>query len=165
MYEFLALVLLLIVGAVLGLLVFLLLYLDRVRKAGMRAEGEEEDREPGSFGGGLMSRGLDALRRAVRLTRRLGVGRQLLAAISVQNMYANLTRIATRHGNPRRPAQPPDAFLPVLERIFPGQEPALGRLTAAYMRVHYGDRPVQSEELAALRDDYRSVRAAVLEKG
>jgi hypothetical protein len=82
----------------------------------------------------------------------------LLAAISVQNIYANLCRLARQRGYPRHPAQPPDDYLPVLAQAFSGQEEALTRITAAYMRVHYGDRPVTPDELAEVRRDYRLVR-------
>ncbi len=63
-------------------------------------------------------------------------------------------------GHPRRPAQPPDDYLPVLVRAFGGFEDQLGRITAAYIRVHYGDHPVTLAELTQLREDYRAVRDA-----
>lgn len=101
------------------------------------------------------------LRNLFGLARRFGLGRQLLAAISVQNLYANLTRLARRRGYPRPPATPPDRYLPTLNRAFPGQEPALARLTDAYMRVHYGEAPATSHELAQLRADYEAIRLSV----
>jgi hypothetical protein len=143
--------------------VFLLLFLERVRRERGRTEGEDERLERATFGAGILRRGLIALRDAAGLTRRFGFGRQLLAAISVQNIYANLSRIARRHGHPRMPAQPPDDYLPVLRRVFPGHEAELQRITAAYMQVHYGDRPVATDELASLRTDYRAVRASEVE--
>lgn len=139
-------------------LVLLLLQLERVRKAGLDDQPEEETREPATFDAGLLQRGLGRLRRAARLIGRLGLGGRLLAAVSVQNIYANLCRLAARRGHPRPPAQPPDDYLPDLARAFPGHEAALARITAAYMRVHYGDHPVTLAELAALRQDYRAVR-------
>lgn len=146
---------LMIVTAVLGLLIFLLLYLERVRKTGLRDEGEDEGMEPATFGGGLLGRGLDGLRNAGRLIRRFGIGRELLAAISVQNIYANLCRVGRQRGRPRLLSQPPDAYLPVLAQVFPGEEERLRRITLAYMRVHYGAHPVTDVELAQLRGDYR----------
>ena len=89
------------------------------------------------------------------------MGRQLLAAVSVQNIYANVCRVARHRGYARRPAQPPDDYLPALAQAFPDQEEPLRRITAAYMRVHYGDRAVDSDELAGLRRDYRAVRGSV----
>jgi streptomycin 6-kinase len=50
--------------------------------------------------------------------------------------------------------------LPVLARVFPGQDEALTRITAAYMQVHYGDQPVGLAELAQLRQDYQKIRTA-----
>lgn len=147
-----------LVLAGLGAVVLLLLYLERVRKAGLADQPEEEGREPATFGGSILRRGLDRLRGAARLVGRFGLGGRLLAAVSVQNIYANLCRLASQRGHPRPPAQPPDDYLPTLRRTFPGHDAALARITAAYMRVHYGDHPVSMAELSGLRDDYRAVR-------
>jgi hypothetical protein len=150
-----AIILVMIVIAALGLLIFLLLYLERVRKAGQRIEDEEEGLEPATFGSGLLERAMDGLRNAGRLIGRYGLGRDLLAAISVQNIYANLCRIGRQRGKPRLLSQPPDVYLPVLATVFPGEEERLRRITLAYMRVHYGAHSVADEELAQLRGDYR----------
>lgn len=99
------------------------------------------------------------LRDLATLLRRYGLRPGLLAAISVQNLYANVCRLAGRRGYARPPAQPPDEYLPHLQAAFPGQESALTRLTAAYMRVHYGDQPAAGEELAQLRADYATIVA------
>lgn len=154
-----AILVLMIVLAVVGVIVFLLLYLERVRKSGQRLENEDEGLERATFGGGILQRAADSLRGAGALIRRFGVGRELLAAISVQNIYANVCRIARQRGHPRRISQPPDAYLPVLAEAFPGQDERLRRITFAYMRVHYGEHPVPSQELAALRADYAALRA------
>jgi hypothetical protein len=153
-----ALVLGIVVAA--GLIIgFFLLYLERVRRGRARVEDEEEGAERVT-GGGILDRGAQALKNLAGLVGRFGVSRQLLAAVSVQNIYANLCRLARQRGYPRRPAQPPDAYLPTLTRAFAGHEEALARITAAYMRVHYGDRPVGMDELSSLRADYRAVREA-----
>jgi len=148
---------LLAVALALGLL---LLYLERIRPHPSRDEVEEEVAEDVTLGGGLLGQGVRWLKTMAGLVGRFGLSRQLLAAISVQNIYANLCRLARLRGYPRRPAQPPDAYLPVLARAFPGQDPALVRITAAYMRVHYGDQPVDPAELAQLRHDYQGIRIA-----
>ena len=147
--------------AVLLLLGFLVLYLEKTRRAKARDEDELEATEALTFGGGILGRGLRALRNAVRLVRRYGVGRGLLAAVSVQNIYANLCRLARQRGCGRPAAQPPDLYLPTLARAFPGQDERLGRITAAYMRVHYGEQPVAFAELAGLRADYRAIRESL----
>jgi hypothetical protein len=137
-----------------------LLSLKRIREQQRREETEEELEEEITLGGDTLGRGWRWLRDRVGLVRRFGVGRELLAAISVQNMYANLCRLAGQRGYPRHPAQPPDRYLPHLVQAFGGHQEAISRLTMAYMRVHYGDRAVGIRELASLRRDYDQVRTA-----
>jgi hypothetical protein len=148
----------LIVLAILVLMGFVLLFLNKMRAKSERDEAEETREEEITLGGATLGRGLRWLRDMVGLVRRFGLSRQLLAAISVQNIYANLCRLARGRGYPRHPAQPPDDYLPVLAQAFPSQEEALSRITAAYMRVHYGDQSVTAVELAQLRGDYDRVR-------
>lgn len=140
---------------------FVLLFVGRIRAGRAAEDAEQAGSEAMTFGGGAARRGWRRLRNLARLVQRYGVGSQLLAAISVQNIYANVSRLARRHGFPRRPAQPPDEYLAVLYQAFPGQEPALQRLTAAYMRVHYGDRAISDEELSQLRADYRHLQETI----
>jgi hypothetical protein len=136
------------------------LYLERIRKQHIRDQAESGAGEEVTLGGGALQRAGQRLRGWMNLVRRFGFSPQLLAAVSVQNIYANLCRLARQRGFARRPAQPPDDYLHLLEQAFAGQEAALARITAVYMRVHYGDRPVDPEELAGLRADYRQVRAS-----
>jgi len=146
--------------AILLMLGFVLLYLGRISSRARQDGAEEESGEAITVGGGTLGRGVRWLRDMAGLVRRHGLSRQLLAAISVQNIYANLCRLASRGGYPRHPAQPPDDYLPVLGEAFAGQEEALARITAAYMRVHYGDQAVSSAELGQIRKDYDQVRTA-----
>jgi hypothetical protein len=107
----------------------------------------------------MLNRGVQWLRDMSNLMKRYGLSRQLLAAISVQNIYANLCRIANRRGYPRHRAWPPDDYLPTLKKVFgPEAEEALSRITLAYMRVHYGDKLIGIAELAQLQKDYHLVR-------
>lgn len=147
-----------IIMAVLAGVGFLLLYLERVHKSREQPGSEEEGSEKATFGGSILGRGMDTLRNMTGLLRRFGLGTQLLAAVSVQNIYANVCRLASRRGHPRPAAQPPDDYLPTLNRSFPGHADALSRITSAYMRVHYGDHPVDLGELAQMREDYRAMR-------
>jgi hypothetical protein len=150
-------------GVLLGLLIavgIILLSLERISSRHHEEEAEEELEEEVTLGGGTLGRGCRWLRDRVGLVRRFGVGRELLAAISVQNMYANLCRLAGQRGYSRHPAQPPDRYLPILVEAFGGHQGALSRITNAYMRVHYGDRAVSFGELARLRGDYDEVRTS-----
>ncbi len=153
-YGFVLLLIALAVG-------FVLLFVGRLRTPRPGEESERVTGEPVTFGGRAAQRGWRRLRNLARLIQRYGVGSQLLAAISVQNIYANVSRLARRHGFARRPAQPPDEYLAVLCQAFPGHDLALQRLTTAYMRVHYGDRPVSDDELSQLRADYRLLHEEV----
>lgn len=148
-----------LVLVVLTLMVALVLVvLGRVRRGRSADQDEAAAGEALTLGGGSLRRGLQRLRRLARLVRRYGLGSQLLAAISVQNLYANLTRLARQRGFGRPPALSPDDYLPLLAQAFPGQDAALQRLTLAYMRVHYGDHPVAENELAQLRADFRAIQ-------
>ncbi|MFP4345821.1 MAG: DUF4129 domain-containing protein [Anaerolineales bacterium] len=138
-----------------------LLVLRRMRPA--RREGvpsaEEVQQEPLSLGG-LFDRLGAGLRDAAGMVRRFGLSRELLDAISVQNAYANLCRLAARRGYPRPPALPPDRYLRLLEEAFPGHAAALAEITAAYMRVHYGDQSVDHATLTRIRERYAEIREA-----
>lgn len=130
---------------------FLFLWLERSRAGRSAMEAEEEAVERWSPEAGF-------IKRAAGLVGRFGVSRQMLAAISVENIYANVCRLARRRGFGRKPAQSPDDYLPMLALAFVGHDEALARITAAYMNVHYGDHPVTADQLAALRKDYRALR-------
>ncbi len=144
--------------AVLLVLGLMLLYLDRLRAAGQPGDPEQEGAEDVTLGGNMLARGWRRLRNLGFLLRRYGLNRQLLAAVSVQNIYANVCRVARARGYPRHPAQPPDAYLPALMHAFHGEDVRLERITSAYMRVHYGEHPAAPGELAQLRADYQVLR-------
>lgn len=147
-----------LVAAVIAVVVVLLLVLfARTRKRGLGEEQEQTATEGLALGGNPFAR----LRELGKLFRRYGLRPGLLAAISVQNIYANVSRLAGRRGYPRLAAQSPDEYLPRLWVAFPGQEEKITRLTAAYMRVHYGDHPVDNTELTQLREDYSSLQASI----
>jgi hypothetical protein len=137
-----------------------LIYLFLVRRRARHAREEKETTTPAGaeLGGNPLRRGWDRLKHWADLVRHYGLGMRLLDAITVENIYANLSRLARQRGQPRRAAQPPDEYLPVLQRAFPGHDEALNRITAAYMQVHYGDEPIYGEALQALRADYERIR-------
>jgi hypothetical protein len=149
-----------LIGLVIVLVLrFVLLSLKKIDRSQLTEDAEEEGDENITLGGGVLNRGVQWLRDLSTLVKRYGLSRQLLAAVSVQNIYANLCRIATQRGYPRHRAWPPDDYLPTLKKAFgPGAGEALSRITLAYMRVHYGDKPVAVAELAQLQKDYHLVR-------
>ncbi len=148
------------IGIILFVLGLIWLLFVRTRQRLLAEEAEESAPAEVEWGGGLLRRGVGRLRRLAGLVRRYGLGPRLLAAVSVEAIYANVSRLARRRGYGREPAQPPDAYLPALIAAFPDCAAELERITEMYMRVEYGDQPADSDELAALRADYAAVRAS-----
>jgi len=145
------------ISAIVIVLGGLLLALRVVQRYRTRRDGEEtgsEDLLPTD----LFRRGLTQLRSLFNLVRQYGINRQLLAAISVQNIYANLCRMAARRGYPRPVALPPGRYLHQLEVAFVDCAVPLARITDAYLRVHYGDKTITREVLAQIQAAYREVR-------
>ena len=98
------------------------------------------------------------LRALLGQARRLGVGRQMYAAISVRFIYANVIRLAARRGVIRRAAQTPSEFLPTMISAFPEHGDDLTVLTEAYVKVHYGELPYDRAELDDLRSRWDRLR-------
>ncbi|MCL4836154.1 MAG: DUF4129 domain-containing protein [Caldilineaceae bacterium] len=148
----------LLVLAVLVGIVYVLVVRRRSRPRPDESESAETDSL--SFGGDALRRGWRRLRNLAGLVRRYGLGRELLDAISVENIYANLCRLGRQRGEARLPSEPPDDYLPRLASVFPGQAAGLAQITEAYMRVYYGEQAISGEELAGLRAVYERVRGA-----
>lgn len=89
-----------------------------------------------------------------RLLRRLGLLQQFRAA-SVRRLYRQMCQAATTHGYPRGEAETPFEYLATLGRAWPEGTAEAQLLTAAYVRVRYGEVPETHEELAALKDAWR----------
>ncbi len=100
----------------------------------------------------------EKLRRLWEQLRYLRNGAELLAAISIRNIYANVTRLAAEQGYPRQPAETPYEYLLSLQQAFPSQQDALCRITEAYVRVEYGHIPTDRGTLATLRRDWQHIK-------
>ena len=143
---------------VFGALVIMLIVFSRMSKRERISEEEETATEGGVRPGGI-NLGLDRLRDWFAMLGRYGLGSQLLAAISVENIYANLSRVARKKGFARHPSQGPDRYLPILMQAFPGHESELTMITAAYNRVRYAERPITPSELDDVRAAYAVITA------
>jgi len=152
-------------GAIALALFLIFVFFTRAQLRPRADEAEEHADEPVRFAPGSLRQGLDRLRDWLHLLTRHGAGQQLLDAISVENIYANLVRLARRRGYPRRPSQPPERFLPTLTLAFPGHDERLARITAAYLRIHYGEQPITAGELEQLRADYAAITAPPADPG
>ncbi|MFK7805747.1 MAG: DUF4129 domain-containing protein, partial [Anaerolineae bacterium] len=71
----------------------------------------------------------------------------LLVPERIEDMYANMCRLAGRRGFPRAVSQPPDQYLVDLFQAFPGQNDQLAQLTGGYMRSHYGEIALPAAEM------------------
>lgn len=140
-------------------LALILIFFVRIAQRERSTDKEETSATEGALQPGGFNFGLDRLKEWFALLARYGLGNQLLAAISVENIYANLVRLARSKGYPRRPAQGPDSYLPTLKQAFPGHDAELSAITAAYLRVRYGELPISAEELEELRAAYAAITA------
>lgn len=109
---------------------------------------------------GLLRNARDRLRTAAGLVSQFGMSQDLLAAISVRNIYANTIRLARQRGFPRKQAQTPYEYLPALQEAFPQAQAETLAITDAYVGVEYGELPTSREELDALRASYERLRAS-----
>lgn len=155
----------LVLFAILCILAFLWFFFIRPYTRQLSDEVEEAERETGAFRLNSLRHGLNRLQNLMNLLRRFGLSMELLDAISVENMYANLGRLANEKGYPRQPNHPPDLYIHELNKAFPGQLDNIRRLTMAYMRVHYGDEAIDRSELTQLRSQYDEVVTSADETG
>jgi hypothetical protein len=146
-------------------LVLIVLWLERRRRWQLQVVGDEsqslwdEDREDAGADG-LLRRGWQRIRDMAGKLADLPVSRRLYAAISVRYIYANVIRLAERRGFPRPLACTPNEFVTTLERAFPGHGADVAHLTAAYVKVHYGEVPANRSELVSLRESWERLRSA-----
>jgi Domain of unknown function (DUF4129) len=78
----------------------------------------------------------------------------------VRRAYQRLLALALARGRARPPRQTPQAFLPTLSEIWPGETRNLAELTAAYTAARYGQVPPSAEQLAALKTAMERLAAA-----
>lgn len=135
-----------------------------LRQRQERSEQQATDYEAAGVGlrdtwQGVREAGLGRLRSALDALRGLRPRPDLLAAISVRAIYANMVRLAAARGYPRPPARTPYEHLPDLLAAFPGAEAEARAITDAYVAVHYGERPTTREEVSALRAAFERLAA------
>jgi hypothetical protein len=152
--------------ALIAVVILLVTFFTWWRVQRSRPQGEDETRES-LLSGRVLAHGLlsslqggrDRLRELAGLVDRFGVGPQLLSAISIRRIYANLVRLATKSGYPRLQSQTPYEYLATLYQALPGSEHDVQVITDAYVNAHYGDLPDSREELQRIRDCWQRIRA------
>jgi hypothetical protein len=147
---FLLLILLTLVAVVL-----LALYLRKNREEPVE-EAVSETASPGETPG-LLQKLLQRLLQDARRLRLRGPA-QLLAAARVRQIYRLLMALAQKLGAVRQLSTTPLEFLPALTRLFPTGEPDLRLITAAYLKVRYGEYPETRGELEQVEQAWERVR-------
>lgn len=82
-----------------------------------------------------------------RLLRKLGIWQQRRAAASVRRIYQQMTKAAAGLGYPRDPSETPYEYLADLTEVWPEGTLEAELITAAYVRVRYGELPESQEEV------------------
>ena len=145
----------LVTGLIIAVMAVIWIYFLKPDGEGETIEEEDEPTAPESSEGirpGFPSFG--NLRNWFQMLRKYGISQGLLSAVSIENMYANLGRLARDRGHPRAPSLPPDKYLPELAAAFPDCDEQLARITDAYMQVHYGDMSIDRQILEQIGEDY-----------
>jgi hypothetical protein len=107
---------------------------------------------------------LDSIGQSLRGRSRLRPGQRWLAAARIRRIYARMMDLAKQLGVPRHPASTPLEFQPILEDVLPGARYEVGLITAAYLRVRYGEIPETNEEIELVENAWEQVRTHGKEK-
>ena len=115
-----------------------------------------EEQEQGSRAAGR----IDLMRLARRGLGRMGLASpaRLLAAARIRRIYAELLNLSARLGGQRPSHLTPLEFLPRLVNVFGGQEAGLELITAAYLRVRYGEYPESLGEVQEVEAAWKRIR-------
>ncbi len=125
-----------------------------------RARGKDyENEERETLGtaevvGGLKQALRDSWRRladALGIFRQFGLGRDLLAALTIRRIYLRMEKLAGTRGFPRALAETPYEYRRALYKAFPGLNGDVQQITDAYVAVRYGEVPESDDELSAVR--------------
>lgn len=89
---------------------------------------------------------------------RLGLWRGWQTAVTIRRIYRNMLRAAEASGYPRLETETPYEFLKTLQfQAWPAHQPETQLITAAYVKVRYGELPETKEELQALKTAWQTL--------
>jgi hypothetical protein len=131
----------------------------RVRRGRRQGETEQEDL---LSGGDLLSLLKNNLRGRMQeaadaLLSRLRPASRILAAARIRQIYTQLMDLAGDLKQPRPEGKTPLEFVPVLVRLFPGEQREVELVTHAYVKVRYGEYPETREEIDALEAAWQRI--------
>jgi hypothetical protein len=107
---------------------------------------------------------LDGLSQSLFGRSRLGSRQRWLAAAKIRRIYAHMMDLAQQLGIPRHPASTPLEFQPILGEMLPEAREDVRLITAAYLRVRYGEIPETTEEIEQVENAWEHVRLVGKEK-
>lgn len=85
---------------------------------------------------------------------------RMIAAARIRRTYARLMDLSARLGAPRPAAMTPLEFLPRIKEVLPQNGEDLNQITAAYVRVRYGEIPESAEEVEEVLAAWERIRGA-----
>ncbi|MGW8224737.1 MAG: DUF4129 domain-containing protein [Anaerolineales bacterium] len=123
--------------------------------------------EPGDILGLLrraLQERLENLGGSLRGRSRLKTSQRWLAAAKIRRIYASMMDLASQLGEPRPLASTPLEFQPVMEHLLPEGQEDVGVITAAYLRVRYGEIPETEGEIKQVETAWDHLRSLGREK-
>lgn len=97
-------------------------------------------------------------RRLRNARRKLRSPVQILAAARIRQIYKLMMLLCQKLGDPRPPSSTPLEFLPHLESLFPEEQTGARTITAAYVKVRYGEYPETRGEVEAVEEAWRRLK-------
>jgi hypothetical protein len=145
-----------LLGIVLLVVAFILFGLRLGKQRKLDAEEESAAFQSGAPG----SRWTNWLQQVIPsgLRMRFKSPAQMLAAARIRIIYSQLMVLSQKMGNQRPPSATPYEFLPSLETLLPEEQEQLNQITAAYVKIRYGEYPETMQEVEAVQAAWESVQ-------
>jgi hypothetical protein len=157
-------VLILLVVIVVLIIVAVIWFLFFARaKRDTHGDEERESLGTGEVVSGLRQTLRDQWRRLAEMLgilRQFGLGRDLLTALTIRRIYAQMEKLAGVRGYPRALSETPYEYRRELGQAFPEQASDIQLITEAYVAVRYGEVPEDHQELEVVRAAWTRVRSS-----
>ena len=83
-------------------------------------------------------------------------------AVSIINIYLQMTQISSEIGYPRHTSETPYEYLKTLVNLWPNHQQDVQLITRAYVKVRYGEFPETREEFEAIKMAWERVKTAAI---
>jgi hypothetical protein len=146
-----------IIAAVLFLIAVTVFLGLRFRAYQRRLEEEENSQVDHPGAANTLQKMIQSLLPA-SLNIRLRSPGQLLAAARIRYIYRRLIALSRKRGVERAPSITPLEFIPHLSAIFPADQASVELITAAYVRIRYGEYPETLREVEEVQRAWDALR-------